>query len=296
MEPLLRMRGVTKSFPSSTGPRTVLRDVNLEVARGEFVVIVGFSGSGKTTLISLLAGLIKPDAGEILLDGKPIGEPGPDRGVVFQNYSLLPWLTVFDNILLAVKQVFPEKTVAQQKEHVERHLRMVHLTHARDRRPAQLSGGMRQRTALARALAMNPEMLLMDEPLGALDALTRGGLQKEIEQIWREDRKTVVLITNHIDEAVLLADRIIPLTPGPGATLGPSFAVDLPRPRDPAVVSRLSEFQHLRTEVSEYLLRLRRKGGAVKAPPSVVPARLPEAASITLESLPVEALTPTGRP
>lgn len=279
MEPFLKLQGVGKSYPSSKGEQVVLRDVNLEVRRGEFVVIVGFSGSGKTTLISLLAGLTRPDRGRILLDGKPILEPGPDRGVVFQNYSLLPWMTVFDNILLAVKQVFPAWSKAQLAEHVDKYIKMVSLSHARLKRPSELSGGMRQRVSLARALAMNPEVLLLDEPLGALDALTRGTLQKELEKIWSVDKKTVIMITNHVDEAILLADRIIPLTPGPGATLGPEFEVKIARPRDPAAMNNSSEFQRLRADVTDYLLKQKRRPSSSRPAPAPLgqPAPLPAA-------------------
>src|SRR5205085_7610781 len=198
---------------------------------GEFVTIVGYSGAGKTTLISLIAGLIPPDSGSLTLNDLEITAPGPDRGIVFQNYSLLPWLTVYENILLAVDQLFPNWAPAKKQQHVEKYIAMVNLTPARDKRPSELSGGMRQRVSVARALAMDPQILLLDEPLGALDALTRATLQDEIERIWEEDRKTVVLITNDVDEGVLLSDRIIAMTPGPGATLGPSVTVDIPRPR-----------------------------------------------------------------
>lgn len=257
-EPFLTLRGVSKSFGSGVTTREVLRDVNLDVERGEFVAIVGYSGSGKTTLISLLAGLIPPDCGEVRLDGRTVTRPGPERGVVFQNYSLLPWLTVFENVHLAVRQSFSDWPKQRQAEHVENYIRMVNLTAARNKRPGQLSGGMRQRVALARALAMSPEVLLLDEPLSALDALTRGTLQEEIERIWQQDRKTVVLITNHVDEALLLADRIVPLTPAPAATLGPSFAVDLPRPRDRQALNHARQFQEVRARVTNFLLSQRR--------------------------------------
>lgn len=257
--PCLRLANVFKSFGAGHSRNEVLADVNLEVARGEFVAIVGFSGTGKTTLISMIAGLLAPDAGTIELEGKIITGPGPDRGVVFQNYSLLPWLTVQGNIALAVNQVFPSWTAQKRQEHVARYIEMVGLSHARDRHPPQLSGGMRQRVALARALAMSPEVLLLDEPLSALDALTRGSLQTEIERIWRQDRKTVVMITNHVDEAILLADRIIPLTPGPQATLGPAFVVDLPRPRERQAINHDRRFQELRSEITESLLASRKQ-------------------------------------
>lgn len=254
--PFVELKHVSKGFPSGSGSqrREVLKDLNLDIVRGEFVAIVGYSGSGKTTLISLLAGLIRPDEGSVVIDGAEVTGPGPDRGIVFQNYSLLPWLSVFDNIALAVDQLFPNWPKEKRREHIERYIAMVNLTPARHKRPHELSGGMRQRVSVARALAMNPEMLLLDEPLSALDALTRATLQSEIEQIWERDRKTVVLITNDVDEGLLLADRVIPLSAGPGATLGPAVEVDLDRPRDRKSIQRDPHFKRLRTEVLDYLL------------------------------------------
>ncbi|SDT86257.1 nitrate/nitrite transport system ATP-binding protein [Verrucomicrobium sp. GAS474] len=250
MPPLLELRNVSKGF----GGRPVLRDIDLAVEDGEFLAIVGYSGAGKTTLISLLAGLLLPDTGTAEMNGRAITEPGPERGIVFQNYSLLPWLTVSENIALAVDQVFPQKTAEERAAHVEKYVRMVGLSPARERRPAELSGGMRQRVSVARALAMNPQILLLDEPLSALDALTRATLQDEIEKIWEHDKKTVVLITNSVDEGILLADRIIPLTAGPGATLGPAVKVDIERPRDRKALNNDPRFKAIRQEVIEYLL------------------------------------------
>jgi nitrate/nitrite transport system ATP-binding protein len=249
-EPLLVLDGVGKSY----GGREVLRDVSLAVAPGEFVAIVGYSGAGKTTLISILAGLLKADAGRVLLEGREIKGPGPERAVIFQTYSLLPWLSVLDNVLLAVDQVFPDWPVAKRRAHAETYLQMVKLGPAAAKKPHELSGGMRQRVAVARALAMDPRILLMDEPLGALDALTRETLQGEIERIWLRDRKTALLITNDVDEAVLLADRIIPLSAGPAATLGPAVDVDLPRPRDRRLLNKDPRYKQIRIEVLAYLL------------------------------------------
>lgn len=254
----LEMNGVSKSFQANGRTTEVLKNVNLQVAHGEFVAIVGFSGSGKTTLISLIAGLLTPDCGQILLDGKPIVGPGPERGVVFQNYSLLPWLTVFDNVRLAVDQVCSGWSRERKREQVDEYLKLVNLTPAAHKRPAQLSGGMRQRVSVARALAMDPDVLLLDEPLGALDALTRATLQDEIERIWEQTRKTVVLITNDLDEALLLADRIIPLTAGPGATLGPEFPVHAGRPRDRKAIAKDPVFRHLRRDLTDWLLTVAR--------------------------------------
>jgi len=246
----LELKNVSKNF----GGNSVLKDINLNIEKGEFVAIVGFSGAGKTTLISLIAGLLKPSSGSLMLNDLEITEPGPDRGIVFQNYSLLPWLTVFENILLAVEAVNPNWSAAKRNEHVEKHIAMVNLTPARDKKPGELSGGMRQRVSVARALAMDPQILLLDEPLSALDALTRATLQDEVSRIWSENKKTVVMITNDPDEGIYLADRIIPLTAGPGATLGPSFNVDIPRSRDRKAINHYPAFKQLRREVVEFML------------------------------------------
>lgn len=251
---LLELSGVCKGYGPPGRRSEVLRDINLRVERGEFVAVVGYSGAGKTTLISLMAGLLRPDAGRVLLEGKPVTGPGPDRGVVFQNYSLLPWLSVFGNVALAVDRVFAHESAAQRRERVERYIEMVNLTPARDKRPAELSGGMKQRVSVARALATEPQILLLDEPLSALDALTRGTLQDEIERIWEENRTTVLLITNDVDEAILLADRVIPLSHGPAATLGPESVINIGRPRDRRAVNRDPAFRAARSAVIGYLL------------------------------------------
>ena len=246
----LELKNVSKGF----GGLPVLKDINLAVEKGEFVAIVGFSGAGKSTLINLITGLLKPDTGEAKLNDLEITGPGPDRGIVFQNYSLLPWLTVFENISLAVEAVNPNWSKAKQAECAEKFIAMVNLTPARDKKPSELSGGMRQRVSVARALAMDPQILLLDEPLSALDALTRSTLQDEISRIWSEDKKTVVMITNDPDEGIYLADRIIPLTAGPGATLGPSFQVEIPRPRDRKSINHDPHFKQLRREIVEFML------------------------------------------
>ena len=272
---LLALRGIAKSYGSGARTNRVLADVNLEVRRGEFVAIVGYSGSGKTTLMSVLAGLIQPDAGEVFFDGRPVTGPGPERGLVFQNYSLLPWLTVYGNIALAVDQVLRDWPAARRREHVLRFIELVNLTPAVNKRPRELSGGMRQRVSLARTLATSPEVLLLDEPLGALDALTRGTLQQEIARIWQEDRTTCVMITNDIDEAILLADRIIPLTPAPAATLGPSFAVELARPRNKTELNHDSRFKHLRNSITAWLVESR-KQAKVQLTRATEPVSLPK--------------------
>jgi len=252
----IELKQVGKRFgsPESAESVEVLKDIDLSVEEGEFVAIVGFSGAGKTTLINLLAGLERPTSGTCSIDGRPIEGPGHDRGVIFQNYSLLPWLTVYGNVALAVGQAFPDWPRRRRDAQTLRFVDLVGLGLALEKRPRELSGGMRQRVAVARALAMDPRVLLMDEPLGALDALTRGELQVEIARIWERQRKTALLITNTVDEALLLADRVIPLTLGPAATLGPEFRVNLPRPRLAGDLNRNRTFVELRRSVSETLI------------------------------------------
>jgi nitrate/nitrite transport system ATP-binding protein len=251
---LLELKGVCKSYDGDRGRTDVLRNIDFAVESGEFVAIVGYSGAGKSTLMSLMAGLIPANSGSMIFDGKPITAPGPERGVVFQNYSLLPWLTVFENVYLAVDQVFTDWTAVKKRAHTEQHIALVNLTLARDKRPAQLSGGMRQRVALARGLAMDPQVLLLDEPLGALDALTRAVLQDELARLCQASGKTIVLITNDVDEAILLADRIVPLGAGPAASLGPSFAVDIARPRERKALNHDEAWKRVRAEIIDYLM------------------------------------------
>ncbi|TAN67814.1 MAG: ABC transporter ATP-binding protein [Methylobacter sp.] len=248
--PLLELKSVCKSY----GATSILNNINLSIKEGEFIAIVGFSGSGKTTLISTIAGLIQADSGEVLKQGAPITAPGPDRGVVFQNYSLMPWLTVFENVALAVDQIFKHWPAEQRRAHTEKYVRMVNLGAAMDKKPAELSGGMRQRVNVARALAASPDILLLDEPLSALDALTRGNLQDEILQIWAQEKKTVILITNDVDEAIYMADRVIPLNPGPDATFGPDFNINIERHRDRTALNHNPEFKRLRAEITRYLM------------------------------------------
>ena len=245
---ILSLKGVSKSY----GDVPVLKDINLDVAAGEFVVILGFSGTGKTTLINLMAGLEPPTAGAVTFKGAPITEPGRERGVIFQSYSLMPWLTVTGNVALAVDTMFPNLGRQDRATKVDHYVDMVGLSHAATRRPAELSGGMRQRVNVARALAMDPEVLLLDEPLSALDALTRANLADEIEAIWDKDRKTCVLITNDVDEAIILADRIIALNPD--GTLGNEFKVDISRPRDRIAMNSDATFKKLRGQVTNFLM------------------------------------------
>jgi nitrate/nitrite transport system ATP-binding protein len=268
----LEIASVSKSF----GGPPVLSDVNLSIARGEFVAIVGYSGSGKTTLISLIAGLLRPDTGTVKLNDLEITAPGPDRGMVFQNYSLLPWLTVAENIALAVDQVFPNHAAEKRRQIIADAIATVNLTPHAHKLPRELSGGQRQRVSVARALAMDPQVLLLDEPLSALDALTRATLQDEFERIWAKDKKTVVLITNDVDEALLLADRIIPLTPGPGATLGPAFPVSLARPRDRKALNHNPEFKRLKALITTELLGYGERRKATVRQRLILPDILPE--------------------
>ena len=271
----LELKKISKSYGEGHDKTEVLKDISLEIEEGEFVAVVGFSGSGKTTLISAIAGLIDLDGGEVRLKGRPIQGPGPERGVVFQSYSLMPWLTVEGNVRLAVDAVFGGLPATERGARAKAYIDMVGLGHAKDRRPAELSGGMRQRVAVARALAMRPEILLLDEPFSALDALTRAKLQGEVEEIWRRERRTVVLITNDVDEAILLADRIVPLNPGPKATLGPEFRVDIPRPRDRTEMNHDAAFKALRSEVTRYLMEVGLERGAAVDEALVLPPVVP---------------------
>ncbi|WP_394178235.1 ABC transporter ATP-binding protein [Yoonia maritima] len=249
---ILKFDNVSKSFGEGLHKSDVLKNIDLEVKEGEFLVLLGFSGTGKTTLINLMAGLEQPTSGSVTFKDTPITGPGPERGVIFQNYSLMPWLTVSGNVQLALDSVFPNMPKAEKTQKVAHYVKMVGLSHAMQRRPAELSGGMRQRVNVARALAMNPEVLLLDEPLSALDALTRANLADEIEHIWEADKKTCVLITNDVDEAIVLADRIIALNPD--GTLGDEFSVDIPRPRDRTEMNNHDGFKKLRASVTKYLM------------------------------------------
>ena len=249
---VLKFDNVSMRFGEGAQSTEVLKNINLEVSQGEFLVILGFSGTGKTTLINLMAGLTFPSKGSVTFKDKPITGPGPERGVIFQSYSLMPWLTVSGNVGLAVDTVFPNLSKAQRAAKVAHYVDMVGLSHAATRRPAELSGGMRQRVNVARALAMNPEMLLLDEPLSALDALTRANLADEIEHIWAADKKTCVLITNDVDEAIILADRIIALNPD--GSFGQEFKVSIPRPRERGAMNNDATFKTLRADITKYLM------------------------------------------
>ncbi|MEM6386909.1 MAG: ABC transporter ATP-binding protein [Pseudomonadota bacterium] len=249
---ILKLDNVSKSFGEGANRTDVLKGITLDVEEGEFLVLLGFSGTGKTTLINMLAGLDTPTKGLATFKGKEITAPSPERGVIFQSYSLMPWLTVNGNVRLAVDSIFPKMPAQEKAAKVEHYVNMVGLSHATTRRPAELSGGMRQRVNVARALSMDPEVLLLDEPLSALDALTRANLADEIERIWEGDKKTCVLITNDVDEAITLADRIIALNPD--GTLGEEFKVSIPRPRDRTEMNHNEEFKRLRADVTKYLM------------------------------------------
>jgi nitrate/nitrite transport system ATP-binding protein len=281
MTPILKLCAAGKSFGRAHEKTTVLRDVNLTVNEGDFVSIIGYSGTGKSTLMNLIAGLVKTDEGTAEMDGKPILGPGPERGLVFQNYSLLPWLTVTENIRLAVDQLFPKMSDAERRDYVARHVDMVKLSHAGDKYPRELSGGMRQRVAVARTLAMNPRILLLDEPLSALDALTRSTLQDEIVDIWQKNRTTVIWITNDPDEAILVADRVVPLLPGlEGATLGEPISVPLERPRPREEMVKTPAFKDIKLQIIDTLLRAKKDSAPTITKKLAAPDILPEDLSI----------------
>ena len=250
----LELKNINKTYGEGKHKTEVLSDINLSIEEGEFVAIVGFTGSGKTTLVNLINGLLEPTSGEVLFKEEPVKGTSHDRGVIFQNYSLLPWLTVGQNVLMAVKEAFPKRGKDVWKRKASHYIEMVGLTQAINKLPKELSGGMRQRVAVARALAMKPDMIIMDEPLGALDALTRGNLQDQILNIWGKDKRTALLITNDVDEGIYMADRIIPLRPGPNATLGPEFKIDIERPRDKTELNDNPIYKKTRNAIIEYLM------------------------------------------
>jgi nitrate ABC transporter ATP-binding subunit len=232
---------------------TVLEGVNLTVQQGEFICLIGHSGCGKSTLLNMVSGFSKPTEGKVSLQGNPIVKPGPDRMVVFQGYALLPWLTAFENIYLAVNAVYPKKSRAEKNRIVHEHLAMVGLTEAADKKPTEISGGMKQRVAIARALSIRPEVLILDEPFGALDAITKEELQEELLKIWNNNRCTVLMITHDIDEALFLADRLVMMTNGPAAKIGEIMDIPFPRPRDRSRIMELPEYYKLRNYALDFL-------------------------------------------
>jgi nitrate/nitrite transport system ATP-binding protein len=256
---LITVDAVTQVFPLEQGGHYVALDrIDLDIAEGEFVSLIGHSGCGKSTLLNLLAGLTQASEGGILMNGRQVTDPGPDRMVVFQNYSLLPWLTVRQNIALAVNTVYPQLSPAERSEIVERNIQTVNLSAAAGKCPAELSGGMKQRVAIARALAIRPRLLLLDEPFGALDALTRGNLQQQLMQICQESGLTAVMVTHDVDEALLLSDRVVCLSNGPAARIGRIVTVPIPRPRDRLTVMDHPDYYPLRAELIHFLQEQRR--------------------------------------
>ncbi|WP_066349495.1 nitrate ABC transporter ATP-binding protein [Geminocystis sp. NIES-3708] len=249
----LTIENVSKVYPTPTGSYTVLQDVNLTINQGEFICVIGHSGCGKSTLLNMVSGFAQPTSGSVQLKGKPITKPGPDRMVVFQNYALLPWLTVFENVYLAIDSVYPEKKEAEKRAIVRDHLALVGLTEAADKKPTQISGGMKQRTSIARALAIRPEVLILDEPFGALDPITKEELQEELLNIWNEYRCNVLMITHDIDEALFLADRLVMMTNGPSATIGEILNIPFPRPRDRERIMEDPTYYDLRNYALDFL-------------------------------------------
>jgi nitrate/nitrite transport system ATP-binding protein len=263
-KPYLSIEHVDKSFTRNGLTSTVLRDVNLKIERGEYLSIIGHSGCGKSTVLNIVAGLIEPTSGSILLENREVRGPGPERSLVFQNHSLLPWLTVYENVALAVDKVFKHtKSKAERRAWTLHNLAMVNMSHALHKRPSEISGGMKQRVGIARALAMEPKVLLLDEPFGALDALTRAHLQDEVMRIQSELRNTVLMITHDVDEAVLLSDRIVMMTNGPAATIGEILTIDLPRPRDRITLVDDPRYNGYRHAVLSFLYEKHSHPGAV---------------------------------
>ena len=256
----LELTNVGIEFPTPKGPFRALRDINLKIDQGEFISLIGHSGCGKSTVLNIVAGLYEATEGGVLLDGREVNSPGPERAVVFQNHSLLPWLSAYENVELAVDQVFKKtKTSTEKKEWIEHNLKLVHMDHAMHKRPDEISGGMKQRVGIARALAMQPEVMLMDEPFGALDALTRAHLQDSLMEIQKALNNTVIMITHDVDEAVLLSDRIVMMTNGPNATIGEILKIDLPHPRDRLALADDPTYNHYRSEVLRFLYEKQRK-------------------------------------
>ncbi|AOW98704.1 MULTISPECIES: ABC transporter ATP-binding protein [Moorena] len=262
----ISLRHISKTFPGkhgwfdkitgqSSADFVAIEDINLDIEHNTFVSIIGPSGCGKSTLLNIIAGLSSATSGEVIINGQLVTQPGPDRGMVFQNYALMPWMTVEGNIRFAVETVYPKISAREQKRVIKENIQLVGLTGAENKHPHELSGGMRQRVGIARALAINPQILLMDEPFGALDALTRGFLQDEIERIWEQQRKTAIMITHSIDEALLLSDRIVMMTKGPAARIDEVLEVPFPRPRDRTTVEHHPAYMELKQEMENHLYR-----------------------------------------
>jgi bicarbonate transport system ATP-binding protein len=251
--PLLRFEQLGKVYATPTGPYPVLENINFTVNQGEFVCVIGHSGCGKSTLLNMVSGFAKPSSGQVLLNGKPIEKPGPDRMVVFQGYALLPWMTAYENVYLGIDSVKPNLPEHEKREITLEHLEMVGLTAAAEKKITQISGGMKQRVAIARALAIRPEVLILDEPFGALDAITKQELQEELLKIWNTQRCTVLMITHDIDEALFLADRLVMMTNGPAAGIGEILAIDFPRPRSREDIMEDPRYYELRNQALDFL-------------------------------------------
>lgn len=252
-EAFLRFEGVAKVYPTASGPYCVLNDIDLAIHQGEFLCVIGHSGCGKSTLLNMVSGFATPTAGQVVLHGNPITRPGPDRMVVFQGYALLPWFTAYENVYLAIDSVKPNLPEREKREITREHLAMVGLTEAADKKIMQLSGGMKQRVAIARALAIRPEVLILDEPFGALDAITKEELQEELLGIWNTQKCTVLMITHDIDEALFLADRLVMMTNGPAATIGEILDIKFPRPRNREEIMEDPVYYDLRNQALEFL-------------------------------------------
>jgi nitrate/nitrite transport system ATP-binding protein len=274
----LTLSRVDMTFGEGAAANPVLKGIDLQVRRGEFISLIGHSGCGKSTVLNIVAGLLKATSGGVILDGREVNAPGPDRAVVFQNHSLLPWLTVYQNVEIAVDKIFRgTKSRQERKDWILHNLEMVHMDHALTRLPSEISGGMKQRVGIARALAMEPKVLLLDEPFGALDALTRAHLQDEVIRIQAELGNTVLIITHDVDEAVLLSDRVVMMTNGPSATVGQILDVEIPRPRDRIELSGDATYNHCRHEILSFLYEKQRKVEPISGPRSAKPAKAEKA-------------------
>ncbi|MES2999438.1 MAG: ABC transporter ATP-binding protein [Pseudomonadota bacterium] len=275
----LSLSQVDMVFGEGPTANPVLKGIDLNIQRGEFISLIGHSGCGKSTVLNIVAGLLRATSGGVILDSREVNAPGPDRAVVFQNHSLLPWLTVYQNVEIAVDKIFREsKTAAERKEWILHNLNMVSMTHALNRLPSEISGGMKQRVGIARALAMEPKVLLLDEPFGALDALTRAHLQDEVIRIQSELGNTVMMITHDVDEAVLLSDRVVMMTNGPAATIGQIMPIDLPRPRNRIQLAEDKTYNHCRQEILSFLYEKQRKVEAIASARTARTASKPEVA------------------
>jgi nitrate ABC transporter ATP-binding subunit len=252
-DPFLIIENVTKIYPTPSGPNVVIKDINLTVKEGEFICIIGHSGCGKSTLLNTITGFATPDEGEVRMEGKKITEPGPDRMAVFQSYALMPWLTAYENVYLAFDAVFPKKSKAEKEAVVQEHLTMVGLGDAMEKKPPQLSGGMKQRVAIARAFCLRPQILVLDEPFGALDAITKEEMQEELSTIVVDHQCTVMMVTHDVDECIFLADRLVMMTNGPAAGIGEILDIPFPRPRDRAQIMEDPLYYDLRNRALDFL-------------------------------------------